>query len=457
MKKVCIQGLGFVGSAMSTAIALAKKNNKPLYEVVGIDLDTPEGNQRINAINNGNFPFETSDNKLKKSLKKCSRINLRASFDSNEFIDADIIVVDVPFDISYLDNEPKLNFSKLRSAIKVIGKRVKPKTLVLIETTVPPGTCEKIIVPCLEKELKNRSLSLNDIYIAHSYERVMPGKDYLSSITDYWRVFSGINNNSALVCELFLKSIINTKKFPLTRLETLTASETAKVLENSYRAANIAFIDEWTKFSEISGIDLFEIIEAIKLRPTHSNMMFPGLGVGGYCLTKDPSLAPAAAKKLFKKNLDFPFSKLAMKINEEMPMQTVKRLSHLLKGELSNKKILICGITYRQDIGDTRYSPVEKLYKELLKNKAKVTCHDPYIAFWNEIKIKIKKNISSTKKFDAIILAVPHAFYKKFDFACISSKRTIILDSNMVLNKNQIEDLKSKEFKVESIGRANLK
>ena len=118
----------------------------------------------------------------------------------------------------------------------------------------------------------------------------MPGKNYFDSIVNYWRVYAGIDDESAKKCEKFLKKIINTKDYPLTRLSDTTSSETAKVLENSYRAANIAFIEEWGRFAEDIGIDIFEIIESIRMRPTHSNIRQPGFGVGGYCLTKDPIL-----------------------------------------------------------------------------------------------------------------------------------------------------------------------
>jgi nucleotide sugar dehydrogenase len=456
MKKVCVQGLGFVGAAMSTAAALAEnKHGKPLYSVVGLDLNNPQGNERIKKINDGKFPFTTSDRKLKKSLKKCvNRGNLRASNKNIEFQEADIIIVDVPFDIPYLDDEPKLNFTSIKKAIGTIGKYIKPGALIIIETTVPPGTCEKIILPHLEKELIKRSLTLKDIKLSHSYERVMPGANYLESITDFWRVFSGMNKSSSNECKRFLKTIINTDQFRLTELESLTASETAKVLENTYRAVNIAFIDEWTKFSEKVGIDLFEIIDAIKIRPTHSNIMSPGLGVGGYCLTKDPSLAQASSKKIYGEKLDFPFSKMAMKINDDMPMHTTKRISELLKG-LKNKQILICGVSYRQDIGDTRYSPVERLYESLKKGGAKITCHDPYLNYWDEKNIKINQEIPLSIEYDGIILTVPHKEYRTIDLASITSSKTVVLDANKVLSKRKILNLRKKKITIESIGRAN--
>jgi len=273
-KLVCIQGLGFVGSAMATAVALARgTDGDPCFDVVGVDLPNQIGKKRARAINNGEFPFTTSDNLLVASLKKVSKQgNISATTDPEIYSEADVVVVDIQLDIPYLDNEPQLEFGAFKEAISTLGKKIRSNTLIVIETTVPPGTCEKIVVPVLHSELTKRDIDPKSVHIAHSYERVMPGDNYLSSITDYWRVFAGYTKNAGDACELFLNSVVNTADFPLTRLSTTTASETAKVMENTYRAANIAFIDEWTKYAESIGIDLFEVIDAIRKRPTHKKL-----------------------------------------------------------------------------------------------------------------------------------------------------------------------------------------
>ena len=134
----------------------------------------------------------------------------------------------------------------------------------------------------------------------------MPGPDYVDSIENFYRVFSGLDKKSELKVEEFLRTIIRTDEYPLTKLENTNATEIAKVLENSYRAKNIAFMVEWSRFAEEAGVNLYEVIDAIKMRPTHSNMMYPGIGVGGYCLTKDPLLASWSKMEIFgsKKDLD---------------------------------------------------------------------------------------------------------------------------------------------------------
>ena len=456
MKTVCVQGLGFVGSAMAIAVALAKAEcGKPKYNVIGVDLPNNSGLHRVKSINQGEFPFSTSDTKLVNSLQKVHQQgNLKATTDPAVYSDAKIIVVDVQLDIPYLDDEPQLELVGFQSAIETLGKYIRPDTLVLVETTVPPGTCQKIVVPTLRSELEKRGIDGDSVHVAHSYERVMPGEDYLASITDFWRVFSGNTTKSADLCENFLKSVVNVDKYPLTRLASTLSSETAKVMENTYRAINIAFIDEWSKYAEMVGIDLFEVISAIGMRPTHSNIRFPGLGVGGYCLTKDPTFAPAAAKQFFGLDLDFPFSRMAVRVNHDMPLNTVNRLVQLLGGSLEQKFVLVCGVSYRQDIGDTRYSPSETLVLGLEKLGATVTCHDPYVDYWEELDIELLKTMPTSIEFDAVVFAVPHQQYQEFDLISWGHD-VLILDANNVFTNEVRQKARVHGLKIESIGRGD--
>jgi len=456
MKKVCVVGLGFVGAAMLTAVAIATKDKKPLYNVFGVDLKNKQGSQRVKSINKGVFPFSTDDDNLLSSFSRAiNQGNLSASTDKSLYAEMDIIVVDIQLNIDYLVDDPQLDFSQFKVAIREIGALAKPGVLIIIETTVPPGTCEKIVIPTLEQEFVNRGLSSNDFLLAHSYERVMPGKDYLESITDYWRVYSGFNKKSGDACEEFLKNIINVKSFPMTRLSSTTASETAKVLENTYRATNIAFIEEWSKFSEEIGIDLFEVTDAIRVRPSHSNIRTPGLGVGGYCLTKDPMFAQASSDQLFNKTLDFPFSKLAVKVNHNMPLKILSRFINLLGKDIKKSKILVCGVSYRQDVGDTRYSPSEEVVRELIELGACVVCHDPYVSYWEEMSIELPVKLPDAKEFDAIFFAVSHRQYKDLQLIPWALGCKLIFDANGIFRQDQRELLREHNVRVESTGRGD--
>ena len=183
----------------------------------------------------------------------------------------------------------------------------------------------------------------------------MPGPNYVDSIQSFYRVYAGIDEKSADATEAFLKTIIHTEEYPLTRLEHTNATEIAKVLENTYRAMNIAFAVEWSRLAEEAGVDLYEIVRAIRLRPTHSNMMFPGIGVGGYCLTKDPLLASWSRTNLIGGEGNLPQSEMAVSINDQMPRYAYEFLKRRYDGDLSSSKIIFLGVSYRGDVGDTRF------------------------------------------------------------------------------------------------------
>jgi UDP-N-acetyl-D-glucosamine dehydrogenase len=455
---ICVQGLGFVGAAMAIAVANAKnKNDERLYQVIGVDLPTEEGNRRIHNINRGQLPFANSDADLKQALEACYAAgNITATSNPEAYSLADIIIVDVNLDISYQNGQSIVELDPFRKAIQMIGYYVKPGALVIVETTVPPGTCEKVVVPIINEELIKRGLKKDSVLIAHSYERVMPGKDYLDSIINYWRVYSGVSDQAAQACEGFLSTIINTSDYPLTRLHSTTASETAKVLENSYRAMTIAFMEEWGRFAEEVGIDMFEIIQAIRMRPTHSNMRQPGFGVGGYCLTKDPLFAQIAAEKYYNlPHLDFTFCKQAIEVNRKMPMVSLEKLLTHFDDHLSSKKVALFGVSYRQDVGDTRYSPSEPFVRKLLQEGASVTCHDPLVQHWHEMDMRVHKDLP-TNDLDAVVFAVAHKEYQMINFAeWLADKKPFILDANNVLTDEQREKLRKHGCQVVCIGRGN--
>lgn len=455
-KNVCVQGLGFVGAAMATAIALAKsKDNEFLYDVTGVDLENKIGRKRVDAINNGDFPFETTDLSLITATKKAYKQgNLRATTDPFVYTLADIILIDIHLDIPFRDHEPELELDSFKNAIITVAQRMRPDALVIVETTVPPGTCEKVIVPLISQCFADRGLDPEKLLLAHSYERVMPGSNYLDSIVNFWRVFSGHTKEAGDLCEKFLSSIINIDKFPLTRLNSTTASETAKVLENTYRTLNIAFIAEWSRFAEKIGVDLFQVVEAIQKRPTHSNIRYPGLGIGGYCLTKDPTFAPAAARQLFGLNIDFPFSRMAVAESAKMPLYAVDKIKQDIGGNLNNRKILLLGASYRQDVGDTRYSPSEPLYDELVKSGASVDVHDPLVKVWEETNATVLSDLPNLNDYDALIFAVPHPLYQKLDLTCLLDYKDniYILDAFMVFSAAQRDIFKAAGLNIQTIG-----
>ena len=222
----------------------------------------------------------------------------------------------------------------------------------------------------------------------------MPGKEYVSSIRDFWRVYSGVDDECADRAEKFLRNVLNTKKFPLYRLGSTNASEMAKTMENSFRAINIALVHEWALFAEEIGINLFEVANSIRVRPTHRNLMNPGFGVGGYCLTKDPVLAHWASKKIFHRKMGLPVAVKAVDINDLMPLHTLDLIKKVFGGSVKGKKVHILGAAYLKDVGDTRHSPSEILWNALVKEGARPSCHDPLVKVWPELpEAKVEKDL----------------------------------------------------------------
>jgi UDP-N-acetyl-D-glucosamine dehydrogenase len=457
---VCVQGLGFVGTAMAIATAAARDaHGSPCYEVIGVDLPAPSGGARVAAINAGELGLNSTDPDLQRYLRICmEQGNLSATTDENVYARADIVLVDVHLDVeSAAGEQPHVDFTGFKAAIGTLGRHLKPGALVIVETTVPPGTCEHVVIPTLAAELKRRGLPEDAVLVAHSYERVMPGRDYLKSITNFWRVYSGATPAAADACERFLSRVINVTEYPLTRLPTMAASETAKILENSYRAANIAFIHEWGRFAERAGVDLFAVLDAIRMRPTHNNIRQPGFGVGGYCLTKDPAFVMVSSAQLLGfEDLDFPFCKLAMRTNADMPLHSLERLRHALGGDLFGRRILVLGVSYRQDVGDTRYSPTEIFVRAAEQDGASVAAHDPLVDSWPEMDRSVSKQLPDPKQFDAVVLAVPHRDYADLDVAAwLGESSAVVLDANHVLTAAQIAKLNQSGHRLQFVGRGN--
>lgn len=445
-KNISIIGLGHVGLPMATILSSLKKNGKKLYDINVIEKDDNKGNYLKKKIRSKNFELKTNDNKFNQLVKKVFRGNIEIETDFRNIHKSDIIIISVNFDIKKKERNP---FKPLKEIIANIGKNISKQTLILVETTLPPGTCSKVLIPELKKFLKKRNMSINDIQFCYSYERVTPGKNYVNSIVNSHRCLAGYNKFSEEKCQKFLRTFINTKDYPLRKLKSLTDCEAAKILENTYRTINIAFIDEWTKYAELMKINLIDIISAIKERHTHSNIMNPGLGVGGYCLTKDPLFSEYSAKLFANKRLTFPITKKSIEINKRMPFYSFNFIRKFYKIKLSSK-ILIYGLTYKEDVSDIRHSPSITLFN-VLKNKTKnIYCIDPLIQKENWKKFNVVKKVD-LKKIDIILMCVKHSQFKKIPLKKFR-KKSIVFDLNNVLDSNQLKVLSKNKIKKYILG-----
>jgi UDP-N-acetyl-D-glucosamine dehydrogenase len=331
----------------------------------------------------------------------------------------------------------------LEKAFRTIAEKVGPETLVMIETTVPPGTTEQIAFPIMKKVFEDRGIQGNPL-LAHSYERVMPGRHYVASVRDYWRVCSGIDDKARERVVKFLEEVLNTREFPLTVLDRPIESETAKIIENSYRAAILAFMDEWSLFAERNGVDLKKVLEAVKVRPTHSNLIFPGPGIGGYCLPKDGALGVWAYRHILGwEDEIFRFTPQAIDTNDMRSLHVPQMVRDALRnmGEpIAAADILLLGASYRPDVGDTRYSGSELIVRRLTEMGAGVRVHDPYVESWAELEgleddpeaskgyacffarqknlegLRIEEDLwAAMKGVKCIVIAVPHRQYLDLD------------------------------------------
>jgi UDP-N-acetyl-D-glucosamine dehydrogenase len=459
---VVVQGLGFVGAVMSLVCANAIKED---YAVIGIDLVNEATYWKIKSINDGQFPLIAADPKITEFFESAkSKGNFYATYDKSAYSFADFIIVDINLDVqksSSINNILEsfdVDLTGFKKAITVIGENCKENVTVLVETTVPPGTCVNIVQPILKEVLKKRKIPEDLIKIGHSYERVMPGPDYIDSIRCYPRVYSGVDENSANAVEAFLETIIDTSSCELTRLEHTNATEMAKVLENAYRATNIAFAVEWSRFAEEAGVDLYEIVNAIRVRKTHSNLMFPNIGVGGYCLTKDPVLASWARKTFFGADSDLEMSVNSVSINDQMPVYAYERLKEVF-GSVHGNNVVFLGVSYRGDVGDTRFTPVESLVNLVKSDGAKVKLHDPYVSYWQELSCEVESDINKVlvPEPDLVIISTAHSVYKKEAFIDKISlvPPSKVYDAVGLLSNEQIQKLKSKHG-VSVLGRGDI-
>lgn len=463
-KVVVVQGLGFVGSVMGLVVANALTEE---YAVIGIDLPTASSFWKICSINEGVFPVLASDPKISQYYTNTRRKkNYYATYDPYAYSRADVVIVDINLDVKKQTSRSKepedysVDMAPFEKAIESIGNNCKPDVLVLVETTVPPGTTDKVVKPLLEECLAKRNLSAADLKVGHSYERVMPGPKYVDSIQNFYRVFAGTDDKSADAAEQFLRTVIRTDEYPLTRLGNTNATEMAKVLENSFRAMNIAFMVEWSRFAEEAGVDIYEVVNAIRMRPTHKNIMLPGLGVGGYCLTKDPLLASWARMNLFGSNERLQQSEKGVHINDKMPLYAFEYLQSQYNGSLEGKKVLLLGVSYLNDVGDTRYTPVEGFYDQLEIEGCQLSLHDPHVLYWEEKDVWVNQDLEGllAKEYDIIAVTTGHKDYRQnqvFIEKLQSLTPAFIYDTIGVFSNEEIQKLSSRHI-VRVIGRGDL-
>ena len=493
---VVVMGVGFVGAVMAAIIAdtVDKESGQPSKFVIGCQRPSSRSYWKIPLLNRGISPVKAEDPEVDPMIARCvnDKKTLTATYNSDCLALADCVVVDVQCDYTKHELGNMRNgdaeMSALEATMRTIGEKVQPECLTLIETTVAPGTTEFVAWPIMKKAFDARGIKADPL-LAHSFERVMPGREYVSSIRDFWRVCSGCNAEARRRVEKFLHEVLNTEKFPLTVMDRPIESETTKIVENSYRATILAFLNEWSLFAERNGVDLIKVIKAIKVRPTHCNIIFPGPGIGGYCLPKDGGLGMWAYKHLMGFEDDiFKITEAAININDTRALHVAELVRDALRNMgkyVAAAKCVLLGAAYREGVGDTRYSGSELVVRKLAEMGAEVGVHDPYVQHWWELEsqdtypapgqswarffrnqeqlgnLRIEQDLpKAIKDADAVILAVRHDPYLNLspdEVVAMIGRPAVIVDCFGILDDDRIRRYFELGCEVKGLGRGHVK
>ncbi|EKE10704.1 MAG: hypothetical protein ACD_15C00212G0025 [uncultured bacterium] len=413
MKKetVCVIGLGYVG------LPLAVRAKERGYEVVGIDLDK----KKIDLINKKISPIE--DEFLIKNLPV---FPFKATADAKEIKKADIVLICVPTPVDHLylpDLRP------VEGACEMAASNLKAGALVVLESTVNPGVSEEIVKPIFEAHGHKIGA---DVFIAHCPERINPG-DPKWNVTNIPRVVGAFTPKGLDKAKTFYESIVDGTIRPMKHIRE---AEACKVVENSFRDINIAFVNELAKSFDAMGIDVKDVIEGASTKPFAFMAHYPGRGIGGHCIPVDPYYLIERAKKA---GFDHKFLRTSREINNSMPEYTVELLQDKLnevKLPLNGTNIGILGISYKANVDDDRESPYYGIVKALGKHKAKIHSFDPHIL----AKSSCKTLEALLKKSQAIILVTNHKEFSEINGKLLKKYGIkVIIDGMNALNKDEIK------------------
>ena len=418
--KICVVGLGYVGLPLARLFSTK-------YNTIGFDMNQT----RVNALNGGHDEtFEVSDEQLQTALKNgfyCTT-NLEKIRDYNFYI----IAVPTPVDEN---NRPDL--LPLLKASETVGKVISKGDIVVYESTVYPGVTEEECLPVVEKV---SGLKFNkDFFAGYSPERINPG-DKLHTVDKIKKVTSGSTPEIADIIDNIYNSVLINGTH---KASSIKVAEASKIIENSQRDVNIAFMNELAKIFNAMGIDTHEAIEAASSKWNFIKLN-PGL-VGGHCISVDPYyLIQKAQIYGVLPRIMFAARRLDDGMGDYVANQTIKCMNK--KGVIvKNAKILILGITFKENCPDIRNTKIIDIYHTLKEYTNNITVYDPWAnaeTVFREYKIELaKSNLNNLKgQFDAIILAVAHNEFKNINIRSLLNKETgVIYDVKGILPKEMID------------------
>jgi UDP-N-acetyl-D-mannosaminuronic acid dehydrogenase len=412
LKKICIFGLGYIG--LPTSCLFAARG----FQVVGIDIKK----DIVNKVNRGIAPFEEPGlaDLLKQGFDKGM---LRASLEP-ETADAFLIAVPTPMDY----NTGVADLQAIYKASDSISKYLKKGNLVVVESTVPPVTCEKMVIPILERSGLKGGL---DFFLAYCPERAIPS-DTLNEMVNNDRIIGGLNKRSATMARELYASFVKGKLF-----ETdLITGGMVKLIENTYRDINIALANEFSQIAEKMGVNIWEAIELANKHP-RVKILSPGPGVGGHCLTKDPLF-------LAENTTSSRIIEMAREINDSMPRHVLD-LAQRLIGNIKDIRITILGAAYKANVDDTRETPTMTLFKLAENIGYEIRVHDPWVKYFKYPLYSLEEAVTGS---DCIILITDHLLFRQINPQKLA---------NMMRNKNLLDTRNFLEVKIWENAGFNVK
>lgn len=439
-RTIVVIGMGYVGIPAAALLA-----DVPGHTVIGVQRRSKRSGWKIDWINSGKNPFEGDEPGMDELIRRVvlEKKTLRVTDDFSVCKEADVILIDVQ---TPTNTERIPEYLSLRTVSAQAAAYLQPGTLVIIESTVAPGTTEHVVKPILEEGSGLRAGE--DFYLAFSYERVMPGK-LLEYITDFPRVVGGINEESTRRAVELYKTIVRREITPT----SLLTAELAKTMENAYRDVNIAFANEMALVCEAMGVDVYEIRRLMNARHDR-HMHLPGAGVGGHCLPKDPWLLKFGVDTYGAYPVPMRMIALAREINDSMPLHLVELTEQALNERgvnIAQAKIAVLGVAYLEDSDDTRNTPAAPVIEALQRKGATVVAHDPYV---RELEgYELTRNLEQAlRQADAAVIVTKHKPYFALDLAWLREvmRTPILIDGRNVF---EAATVRSAGFTYKAIGK----